>query len=105
MSYECIYCEAELIHTDTWGVGHWYRDGSPEGEILQCPNHQGFEDEDSAFEYWNNHVKNVHSEWEGFEDGWNPSRWDEISCESDCNHVSGMFYTDRNGDLYEGYPC
>jgi DNA-directed RNA polymerase subunit RPC12/RpoP len=53
MSYECIHCGAELVYEDTWGVGaYWVRDNNPEGDIFRCPNHQGFEDEDSAFEYW-----------------------------------------------------
>lgn len=106
MSHECWYCGAELIYDCEWGVGaYWIRENNPEGEIYKCPNHEQFEDEEAAFNYWNDNVKDVHSDWEGFENGWNPELWDTFGCESDCHHVSGSFYTDRSEELKEGYPC
>tara|TARA_Y100001956_G_scaffold48961_1_gene47609 strand:- start:6963 stop:7280 length:318 start_codon:yes stop_codon:yes gene_type:complete len=105
MSYECPYCESELTQVDTWGVGLWWHGGKPEGEIYKCPNHEQFETPEDAFLYWDNNVKDVHSDWEGFEDGWNEELWDTFGCESNCHYVSGSFYTDRNGELHEGYPC
>lgn len=105
-NYECPYCGADLVYEDTYGQGvYWKQDNKPTGDIYRCPNHEGFPDEESAYEYWDSSIKGVHSDWEGFEDGWNESRWEEVSCESNTHNVSGSFYTDEQGDLQEGYPC
>lgn len=48
---ECQYCNAELIYDCEWGVGHWYRENNPEGEIYKCPNSQGFEEVQEALDY------------------------------------------------------
>ncbi|CAH9014760.1 conserved hypothetical protein [Vibrio phage 501E54-1] len=98
MSYECIYCGAELEHHDTWGIGaYWQRENKPEGEVYRCPNHEGFEDCESAVNWYIGYY-DEHPDQQ-LED------WTQISCESITHHVSGMFYTDRSGDLKEGYPC
>ena len=102
MGHECPYCSAELICEDTWGIGNFT---TYEGEIYRCPNHEQFETPEDAFTYWDENVKNVHSDWEGFQDGWKEDLWDTFGCDSGCHHVSGSFYTDRSGDLKEGYPC
>lgn len=95
MSYECIYCGAELVHEDTWGVGpYWRHDNDPEGEIYRCPNHNGFDTEEAAWKYV---VDFGADPYEG--------SWEDIACDSGCHHVSGMFYTDQSGELKEGYPC
>ncbi len=98
MSHECPYCNAELVYDCEWGVGaHWIRENNPEGEIYRCPNHEGFDDCESAVnwyvEYYDNYPSSEFEDWTG------------ISCESISHNVSGMFYTDRSGDLKDGYPC
>lgn len=35
--------------------------------------------------------------------GW--ESWEDVACDSSWCYVSGMFYTDRSGELKEGYPC
>ncbi|CAM0064338.1 hypothetical protein VPHK406_0232 [Vibrio phage K406] len=99
MSHECPYCNAELVYEDTWGVGaHWIRDNNPEGEIYRCPNHEGFEEEEEAVTYLKQE-----DQYDAFFTS--HFSWDEVMCESNIHNVSGMFYTDRSGDLKEGYPC
>lgn len=98
MSHECEYCGVELTSVDSWGIGYWYRDGNPEGEILQCPNHEGFDTEEEARTYLTS-VDALDSFWEKHFD------CEDVMCESNCHSVSGMYYTDRNGELHQGYPC
>ena len=88
---ECMYCGAELIQEDIYGLLFSHQSGEVMGEIFRCQNHEGFETEEAARAY----------DPEFPED----SDWMEIVCESSCHSVSGSFYTDRNGDLYAGYPC
>lgn len=95
---ECPYCGCELIQIDTYGRylnDDKYREIN--GEILTCPNHEGFEDQDECRKY--------------LEDtGYKPtdkedSTWMDKCCESSVHNVSGSFYTDKNGCLYNGYHC
>ncbi len=95
MSYECIYCGAGLTYEDTWGAGpYWICNNDPEGEIYRCPNHNGFDTEEVALEYV---VDFGADPYEG--------SWEDVVCDSSCHHVSGMFHTDRSGELKEDYPC
>lgn len=100
MGHKCIYCGAHLVYEDTCGVGpYWRHDNNPEGEVYQCPNHEGFDTEEAAWEYMTElGGKVMMSEF-----GW--ESWEDVVCDSSCHHVSGMFYTDRSGELKEGYPC
>lgn len=99
MSYECVYCGSELVYEDTWGVvPYWKQDNKSEGDIFRCPNHEGFEDKDEAINY----LKQQGQYDEFFLSNFT---WEDVVCESNCHYVSGMFYTDRNEDLHEGYPC
>jgi predicted RNA-binding Zn-ribbon protein involved in translation (DUF1610 family) len=88
MSYhECPHCGAELRYDDTYFRGL----GSAReklGDIYRCPNHEGFPDEESARAYEPD-----------------AAEWEEVVCESAVHHVSGSFYTDKAGNLHEGYPC
>lgn len=81
----CPHCGAELDWEDSY-----FRNFMREklGDIYRCPNHQGFPDEESARAY----------------DAETPD-WREIACGSSVHHVSGSFYTDKAGNLHEGYPC
>ncbi len=90
---DCPFCGAELEYEDTWFNG-LPRDGDKQGEIYRCPNHEGFQSEEEARAY------NEENDSE-FKDDW----WEEIVCYSATHHVSGSFYTDKNGNLHNGYPC
>lgn len=95
---ECTYCNAELTHEDTYGkyLGN-AEFGEIHGEIYRCPNHVGFDTEEEANEYLklsDETLKSLECE-----------SWDEVVCSSSVHHASGSFYTDKDGNLYEGYPC
>jgi len=85
MSHTCPHCNAELRHEDTY-----FRNFMRErlGDIYRCPNHEGFPSEEEAREF-------------------DPETtdWTEIVCHSAVHHVSGSFYTDKQDNLHEGYPC
>lgn len=84
---ECPECGAELVHIDSYGLFAGYQSGEKFGDIFKCPNIEGFETEAEAIEYDPN--------WDG--------AWEDICCWSGC--YNGYFYTDRAGNLHEGYPC
>lgn len=97
---ECPHCGAELECIDYYGktkyVDHYYLYPrswiEKEGDIFKCPNSDYFEDLNEALEYKNNQdLSNIEISLE------------EIQCDSACHN--GYFYTDSNGNLYEGYPC
>lgn len=97
-NYECPYCGADLVYEDTYGQGaYWKQDNKPTGDIYRCPNHEGFPDCETAVN-WYIEYKDEHPSKE-FED------WTGIACESNAHNVSGSFYTDEKGELFEGYPC
>lgn len=58
------------------------------GDIYKCPNHEGFATPEEAQAY----------EPEAKD-------WQEVVCHSAVHYVSGSFYTDRAGNLHDGYPC
>lgn len=90
---ECTYCGHGLEVVDYYGRICAHQDGKKLGDILKCPNHEGFDSEEDA---------------RRFDPEYNPGAgddWQEIVCDSSCHHVSGSFYTDEGGNLHEGYPC
>lgn len=92
---ECTYCGAELVHEDSYGNRNYICHGDMNGkagDIYKCPNHEGFESEEEAIAY----AEKNDIEYED---------WTEICCDSSMHHVSGSFYTDRQDNLCEGYPC
>jgi hypothetical protein len=91
---ECPYCGAELVKEDVYGFLCSHQSGEILGDILRCPNHEGFETEEEARNY--NEGSGDYSEEED---------WEEMCCGSCCHYVSGSFYTDEHGNLHEGYPC
>jgi hypothetical protein len=95
---ECTYCGFELNIVDYYGRILAHQDGKKLGDILKCPNHEGFDSKEDALIYMNecNSLNNIHDA--DFD-------WREIVCDSSCHHVSGSFYTDEQGNLHEGYPC
>ena len=95
---ECPYCGAELRCIDYYGKRqfanyYWLYPQSwieKEGDIYQCQNCFGFNTEKEAIEYANQNDIKI-------------TDWQEIVCDSES--FNGHFYTDSNGNLYEGYPC
>lgn len=97
-SMECLYCGAELECTDYYGkmkyAEHYYTypqsQIEKEGDIYKCPNSEGFETKEDAIRY----AKENNIEY---------NDWEDICCNSGC--FNGNFYTDKQENLYEGYPC
>lgn len=92
---ECPYCGCELEWEDSYGNNNYiiYGDeNGKSGDIYRCPNHEGFETKEEAIEY-------------AAENNIEYDTWVDIVCDSSCHNVSGSFYTDKQGNLYEGYPC
>lgn len=84
---QCPECHVELNQIDEYGYFCAHQSGEKLGDIFQCPNINGFESEKTARKY--------NPEFEG--------DWREILCESTVHN--GHFYTDKSGNLKEGYPC
>jgi len=105
---ECSYCGAELICEDYYGYTkhaehYWEYPQSwieKEGDIYRCPNHEGFQSKEDVLEYLGREDK-----LEEYLKDCGYSSWKEVVCESSTHHVSGSFYTDKNDNLHEGYPC
>lgn len=106
---ECPYCGAELEYEDYYGhyqhANHYWEYPQSwiekEGEIYHCPNHEGFKSLENVLEYINGNENDL----ELYLKDHGLDSWEEVVCESSINHVSGSFYTDRSGNLHDGYPC
>lgn len=93
--HECPYCGAELEQTDSYGNKEYIiydNQKGKQGDIFSCPNRDGFSSEEEAKKY-------------AEENSIEYSSWEEICCESNSHNVSGSFYTDKDGNLHNGYPC
>ena len=86
---ECPYCGEELLHHDSYGLFFTHQSGKKFGDIFKCPNADGFYYEGTAREYDPDFVGN----------------WEEIVCDSAAHSAPGSFYTDKGGNLHNGYPC
>jgi len=94
---ECIYCEHELTHQDTWGFLAAHQSGEVKGQIYSCLNADGFDTEEDVIEY----LGKTEQTMEELE----CDTWEDVKCDSSMHHVSGSFYTDKQDNLHEGYPC
>ena len=96
---ECIYCRAELIDCGVYGFLAAHQSGEVLGHTFKCPNHEGFSSKEEAIEYLktNNELNNYRTIEE--------IDWESVSCDSCTHSVSGSFYTDKQDNLHEGYPC
>jgi len=94
---ECPYCGCELVQTDwygykVYGEHYWIPDHwEKTGDIFTCSHHEGFDTKEEVIEYMAEDENFQLEDWEG------------ICCFSDT--FNGNFYTDKNGNLEEGYPC
>lgn len=94
---KCPYCNAELNENGHYGYLAQHQSGEVLGYIYKCPNSEGFENIEDILEYL---------------DFSNQTMEDlvinnlcDIVCYSNVFPVSGSFYTDKNQNLFEGYPC
>jgi len=95
---ECTYCNVELIHEDVYGK--YLNDPQYceiHGQIYRCPNANGFDTKEEVDEY----LQTTEQTLKDFD----CDSWEELVCDSATHHVEGSFYTDRQDNLYEGYPC
>lgn len=101
---ECPYCGAELNCEDSYGTKEFIIYGNENyknGDIYRCLNHNGFETEEDVMNY----LEMDKQELDDFLKDADFESWEDVACESSCHSVSGSFYTDRQDNLYEGYPC
>jgi hypothetical protein len=96
---ECPYCQSELVYNDYYFSGN-YSAGEYEklGDIYQCGNSEFFEDVELAKIYVSTNNLKL-----GIGDGFDFTSLEEVCCESGI--FNGHFYTDKNEELHEGYPC
>ena len=94
---ECPYCNTELNHEDTWGYLAQHQSGEVLGQIYRCPKHEGFESEEE--------VKTFLTETDQTLEDLGVATWEEVTCDSAMHSVSGSFYTDKQDNLHNGYPC
>lgn len=88
---ECPYCNTELEWEDSYGIKEYINYGNENyknGDIYKCPNREGFETKEEALNY---------------DDTCDEDIWEYVACESGV--FNRYFYTDKQGDLHEGYPC
>ena len=96
---ECPNCGCELHFSSSFGNRDYivYGDQSGKvGEIFECPNHDGFEDDpNEAQKYLEKRGETLES--------LGLTSIEEVVCE---NGQGGRhYYTDKSGYLHEGYPC
>jgi len=83
---ECPYCDSELEQIDTWWLGIPGK-GKRMGGIYVCPVGSGQDEKPMAERV----AERLRYGYDG--------------CPSAVFSVAGSFYTDKNGELHEGYPC
>lgn len=93
----CPNCESNLIYNGPWGYLASHQSGEVLGHTYTCPNAEGFESEEEASYFLE--ISNQTLEDLGV------TTWEEITCDSSMHHVSGSFYTDKQNNLNDGYPC
>ena len=93
----CPICNSELRDEGAWGFLASHQSGEVLGRTYRCPNYEGFENEESANEFLETTKRTI--------EDLGVTNWEEITCDSSMHHVSGSFYTDKQGNLHDGYPC
>ncbi len=94
---ECEYCGADLEDEGAYGYLAQHQSGEVLGRIYRCPNYDGFETKEEAYEYL--------SETEQTLESLGLSSWETLTCEIGVHSFYGTFHTDSNGNLHNGYPC
>lgn len=95
---ECPNCERKLNHSDSYGSVDYIVRGDQNGkagDIYECANSDGFEDLEAAQNYLEHIGETLESM--GLES------LEELKCEN--AQGNRHYYTDRSGNLHEGYPC
>lgn len=94
---DCPYCNARLIDDGVYGYLCAHQSGEVLGTIYKCPNRDGFDSDEEAQEYLNFSEQTL--------EDLGLDSLGEVSCDSSMHHVSGSFYTDKQDNLHNGYPC
>ena len=94
---ECPFCNAEMSDCGAWGYLAAHQSGEVLGHTFKCPNAEGFESDEEAKAYLLKEGETLESLGLG--------SLEELTCPSSMHHVSGSFYTDKQENLHEGYPC
>lgn len=94
---ECPFCNAEMSDCGAWGYLAAHQSGEVLGHTFKCPNAEGFESYEEANAYLLKESETLES--------LGLSSLEELTCPSSMHHVSGSFYTDKQENLHEGYPC
>ena len=77
----------------SWGYLAQHQSSEVLGYIFKCPNQEGFETEKEALDY----LIDTDQTDVDFDN------WESLQCDS--NNHNGFFYTDKQDNLHEGYPC
>lgn len=93
----CPFCKSNLINQGPYGFLASHQSGEVLGHTYKCPASEGFEDEASALAY-------LESTGQTMEDV-GATMWEDVTCDSSVHSVCGSFYTDKQDNLHEGYPC
>lgn len=94
---ECPICGSELYYNGPWGYLASHQSGEVLGHTYTCENADGFDSEIAVNDYLERTDQTL--EDLGVEE------WFEVTCDSSMHHVSGSFYTDKQNNLHNGYPC
>lgn len=103
---ECPICSAELEDCGSWGYLAQHQSGEVLGHTFKCPNAEGFETKEEAYSFLQYYFDEILSRADA--DKWlkqHNDRLGDITCPSSAHSVSGSFYTDKQENLHEGYPC
>lgn len=93
----CPYCNSILFDYGPYGYLAAHQSGEILGHTFKCPNHEGFQTKEEADDYLTLIDETIES--------LGLNSWEEVTCDSSMHHVSGSFYTDKNNNLNNGYPC
>ena len=94
---ECPICSAELENNGVYGYLAQHQSGEILGNNYKCPNSEGFESEEDSLLFLLETNQTL--------DSIGVSCLEEVTCDSSMFNVAGAFYTDKQENLHEGYPC
>lgn len=94
---ECPYCWAELQYSTSYGNKEYIiRWTAPKTwDIYYCENADWFSTNEEAEKYLIDNGQVL----------WDDESLEDVKCDSNCFNVIWSFYTDRNWNLHEGFPC
>ena len=94
---KCPICNGDLTYEGPYGYLASHQSGEILGYTYTCMNANGFNSEQEATTFLNDTNRTI--------EDLGVTSLDEITCDSSMHSVSGSFYTDKNNNLHNGYPC